>query len=46
MVAIRNENEDASLCCCVNRKPIWYDFHTVMKSIRSNLNMTTIVAVA
>ena len=38
MIAIGYENQDANLCGSVNRKSIWYDFHTVKTPIRYNLS--------
>ena len=30
MIAIWYENLEASLCCSVNKRPIWYDFYAIM----------------
>ena len=39
MIAIGYENQDANLCCSVNRKPIRFDFRTAMRRIQYSVNM-------
>ena len=33
MIDIRYDNQDMNLRCSFNRKPLHYDFHTVIKPI-------------
>ena len=39
MIAIGYENQDANLCCSVNRKSIRSDFRTAMRRIQYSVNM-------
>ena len=46
MIAIQYENHDANLSFSLNRKPIRYDFHTVMTPTRSTSSPVHLFAIS